>query len=56
MKFVFAVMACLGLGGCAALVGAGVGGGTGFLIAGPPGAAIGAGAGAVGGVVASRVR
>lgn len=56
MRFLLAFVAALSLGGCAAVVGAGLGGAGGFLVAGPPGAVVGAGAGAVGGAVGSRMR
>jgi hypothetical protein len=46
-RLVFALIASLAVGGCAALAGAGLGGAGGFLVAGPPGAVVGAGAGAV---------
>ena len=51
---VLVVVASLGIGGCAVLAGAGLGGAGGFFIAGPPGAVVGAGA--VGGAVGSAMR
>ena len=53
-RLVFALIASLAVGGCAALARAGLGGAGGFLVAGPPGAVVGAGAGAVGGAVGAR--
>ena len=55
-RLVFALIASLVVGGCAALAGAGLGGAGGFLVAGPPGAVVGAGAGAVGGAVGASMR
>ena len=56
MRVVFVVVVSLAIGGCAAATGAGLGGAGGFLVAGPPGAVIGAGAGAIGGAVGSSMR
>ena len=56
MKLVFAIVASVAVGGRAVLAGAGLGGTGGFLVAGPPGAVVGAGAGAVGGAVGSTMR
>jgi hypothetical protein len=56
MRLVFTLVASLAIGGCAVLAGAGLGGAGGFLVAGPPGAVVGAGAGAVGGAVGHAMR
>ena len=56
MSRVVLVVGALGIGGCAVLAGAGLGGACGFFVAAPPGAVVGAGAGAVGGAVGSAMR
>ena len=56
MSRVVLVVGALGIGGCAVLAGAGLGGAGGFFVAGPPGAFVGAGAGGVGGAVGSTMR
>src|SRR5262245_21958771 len=55
-RLVLVVGASRGIGGCAVLAGAGLGGAGGFFVAGPPGGVAGAGAGAVGGTVGASVR